>query len=142
VAASATGDAMDLDQAMIVAGIGCKKGASREEITAVIASALVKAGLGHRDLGMIATPTTKRDEHGILAAANALGVQLMLVPEAALLAAGALAETHSERVLRVTGVPSVAEAAAIAAAGPSARLLAARIVVGPATCALAVREQP
>jgi cobalt-precorrin 5A hydrolase len=133
---------MDLDQAMIVAGIGCKKGASREEITAAIASALAKAGLGDCDLDLIATPTTKRDEPGIVAAANALGVRLMLVPEAAFLAAGALAETHSGRVMTLTGVPSVAEAAALAAAGPSARLLTARVIVGPATCALAVTEQP
>jgi cobalt-precorrin 5A hydrolase len=34
-------------------------------------------------------------------------------------------------------VPSVAEAAALAAAGPAARLIVARIAVGPATCALA-----
>jgi cobalt-precorrin 5A hydrolase len=37
----------------------------------------------------------------------------------------------------VMGVPSVAEAAALAAAGPSSSLLAARIAAGPATCALA-----
>jgi cobalt-precorrin 5A hydrolase len=35
------------------------------------------------------------------------------------------------------GVSSVAEAAALAAGGPQAHLLGARIVVGPATCALA-----
>jgi cobalt-precorrin 5A hydrolase len=34
-------------------------------------------------------------------------------------------------------VPSVAEAAALAAGGPAARLIAPRIAVGPATCALA-----
>jgi cobalt-precorrin 5A hydrolase len=35
------------------------------------------------------------------------------------------------------GVPCVAEAAALAAGGPAARLLVPRIAVGPATCALA-----
>jgi cobalt-precorrin 5A hydrolase len=34
-------------------------------------------------------------------------------------------------------VPSVAEAAALAAGGPGARLIAPRIALGPATCALA-----
>ena len=38
----------------------------------------------------------------------------------------------------MTGVPSVSEAAALAAAGPGARLLGPRVAVGPATCALAV----
>jgi cobalt-precorrin 5A hydrolase len=40
-------------------------------------------------------------------------------------------------VLAVAGVPSVSEAAALAAAGPGARLIAPRVAVGPATCALA-----
>ena len=35
---------------------------------------------------------------------------------------------------------ALAEAAALAAAGPSARLIAARLVVGAATCALAASE--
>jgi cobalt-precorrin 5A hydrolase len=39
------------------------------------------------------------------------------------------------------GVPSVAEAAALAAGGSAASLLAARIAVGPVTCALAETER-
>jgi cobalt-precorrin 5A hydrolase len=35
------------------------------------------------------------------------------------------------------GVGSVAEAAALAAGGPDARLVVPRIAIGPATCALA-----
>jgi cobalt-precorrin 5A hydrolase len=40
------------------------------------------------------------------------------------------------------GVPSVAEAAALAASGAKARLLVSRIVIGPATCALAGPGEP
>jgi cobalt-precorrin 5A hydrolase len=54
-----------------------------------------------------------------------------------LAAAGGRAATRSERVLALAGVPSVAEAAALAAGGPAARLIAPRIAVGSATCALA-----
>jgi len=43
-------------------------------------------------------------------------------------------------VIALAGVPSVAEAAALAAAGPDARLIVPRIAVGPATCALAETE--
>jgi cobalt-precorrin 5A hydrolase len=128
---------MDMDQAMIVAGVGCRKGASADEITAVISSALARAGLARNALDVIATTISKRDESGIAAAAAAMGVRLMLVPQDELVTAGALAETRSERVIAVSGVPSVAETAALAAAGRSARLLARRIVLGPATCALA-----
>ena len=42
--------------------------------------------------------------------------------------------------MALAGVPSVAEAAALAACGPKARLILPRITVGPVTCALAERE--
>jgi cobalt-precorrin 5A hydrolase len=53
-------------------------------------------------------------------------------------AAGAGAQTRSLRVLALTGLPSVAEAAALAAAGPRARLIVPRVSAATATCALAV----
>jgi cobalt-precorrin 5A hydrolase len=61
---------------------------------------------------------------------------LILVEQADLARVGNHA-THSRRVAQLTGVGSVAEAAALAAAGPKARLLVPRIVVGDVTCALA-----
>jgi cobalt-precorrin 5A hydrolase len=39
------------------------------------------------------------------------------------------------------GIPSVAEAAALAGGGPTARLIVPRIAIGTATCALAVSEE-
>ncbi len=122
---------------MIVAGIGCRKGASAAEIEAVIAAALARAGLGEDRLGLIATPAFKGGERGIMAAALARGVPLVLVPQGDLEAAGARTATRSERVLAFAGVPAVAEAAALAAGGSAARLIAPRIAMGPATCALA-----
>ena len=53
-------------------------------------------------------------------------------------APGAL--THSQRVLDLKGVPSVAETAALAAAGRGARLLAARVSNKEASCAIAIGE--
>jgi len=122
---------------MIVAGIGCRKGASAAEISAVIADALARAGLGTQALDLVAAPESKGGEQGVAAAAAALGVPLMLVAKADLEAAGARTQTRSERVLALIGVPSVAEAAALAAGGPAARLILPRITVGVATCALA-----
>jgi cobalt-precorrin 5A hydrolase len=125
-----------MGEAMIVAGIGCRKGASAAAISAVIADALARAGLDTLDL--VAAPESKGGEHGIAAAVAALGVPLVLVAKADLEAAGARTQTRSERVLALIGVPSVAEAAALAAGGPAARLILPRITVGVATCALAV----
>jgi cobalt-precorrin 5A hydrolase len=132
---------MGLGEAMIVAGIGCRKGASADDIGAVIGAALARAGFATKALDRIAAPELKRGEQGIAAAAAALGVPLVLIPEADLKAAGARAETRSERVLALIGIPSVAEAAALAGGGLSARLILPRIAVGSATCALAVSEE-
>jgi cobalt-precorrin 5A hydrolase len=125
---------------MIVAGIGCRRGASAREIGAAITAALSRAGLPADALDAVAAPALKSREPGIAAAASDLGVPLVLVPQADLEAAGARTMTRSERVISLIGVPSAAEAAALAAAGPAGRLVAPRTAVGPATCALAMSE--
>jgi len=91
---------------------------------------------------VIATIEAKRTEPGILAAAETFGVSVVIVPEHELALAGDRVETHSDRVLTLTGVGSVAEAAALAAAGPSARLIAPRLAIGAATCAIAASALP
>ena len=129
---------MGLDETMMVAGVGCKAGTAAGEIEAAIAAALARAGLSAAMLTALATSFTKSDEPGIAAAATARGLKLVVVPQRDLAAADARVVTRSERVLALTGVPSVAEAAALAAAGPASRLLGPRVAVGSATCALAV----
>jgi cobalt-precorrin 5A hydrolase len=104
---------------------------------AAIETALAENGLAKTSLGVIATSAAKAAEPGIAAAATALGVPLVLVAQTDLEAAAGRAATRSDRVLALTGVPSVAEASALAAGGSAARLVAPRVAVGPATCALA-----
>jgi cobalt-precorrin 5A hydrolase len=128
---------MELGEAMIVAGVGCRKGASGDAVRSAIAAALDRAGYPAGALDLIATSAAKGGEPGISAAALALGLPLVLVPQTDLEAAGARTTSRSERVIAITGVPSLAEAAALAAGGPQARLVAPKIAVGPATCALA-----
>ena len=122
---------------MIIAGVGCRKGASAHEVGAAIAEALQRAGLGREALARVATSVMKRGESGIAAAADALGVPLVLVPQADLETASARTLTRSERAIAHTGLRSLAEAAALAAGGPQAMLVVPRVAVGPATCALA-----
>jgi cobalt-precorrin 5A hydrolase len=122
---------------MIVAGVGCRRGAAAADIEAAVAAALARCKLSLSALALIATSAAKSAEAGIAAAAAALRLPIVLVAQGALEDAGRHTLTKSERVLSRTGVPSLAEAAALAAAGPSARLLAPRVCVGGATCALA-----
>jgi cobalt-precorrin 5A hydrolase len=128
---------MDVDKTMIAAGVGCRRGASAPDIEAAIHAALARANIAAAALDVIATIAAKDAEAGLHAAAQKFGVAVVIVPEPELAAAGERIETRSGRVLALTGVGSVAEAAALAAAGPSARLIAPRLVIGGATCALA-----
>src|SRR5260370_12967448 len=103
-------------------------------------AAFDRAGVATSQLRLIATSAAKGGEPGIAAAASAIGVPLVLIPLGDLAAAGMRATTRSERVMALAGVPSVAEAAALVAGGPGARLIVPPIAVGPATCALAATE--
>ena len=127
---------------MIAAGIGCRRGAAAADIEAAIRAALSRAQINTDALHTIATIETKSAETGIRAVAEKLGAALIIVPERELAAAGDRVDTHSERVSALTGVGSVAEAAALAAAGPVSKLIVPRLVVGAATCALAASPEP
>ena len=140
MASGDAGDAMAVDETVIVAGVGCRRGAPALDIEAAIRAVLEKAGVACDALDAIATTMAKQNEAGIGVAAANFGVDLILVSDAELRAAGDRTETKSERVLALTGVPSVAEAAALAVAGPSGRLISPRLVIGAATCPLAASE--
>lgn len=124
----------------MVAGLGCRRGARAEDVTAAIAAALRAAARQPGELARLATSAAKAEEAGLRAAAAALGLPLDPVPQDALLAATPGCLSHSARVLAEAGVPSLAEASALASAGPGARLLGPRVSVAhAATCALAER---
>jgi cobalt-precorrin 5A hydrolase len=143
---------MDLGQTLMVAGIGCRSGVSAEQVDAAIEAAMgsIEAtGAASYTLTAIATPAAKAHETGIIAAATARGIPLMLISQSALEAANSATLTRSEHSMAAMNVHSVAEAAALAGAtaltgaaalaGAAAtiRLLGPRIAVGPVTCALA-----
>ena len=122
---------------MIVAGIGCRRGAVASDVEAALRAALKHAGLAAAALDAIATLAGKDHEPGITSVAEKFGVRVMSLPQSELQAVSDRAATRSHRVLTLTGVPSVAETAALAAAGPDARLVATRHIIGGVTCALA-----
>ena len=128
---------MDLGETLITAGIGCRKAISAAQIEAALQTALRHHALADTRLALIAAPEVKGMEAGLQAAAAARGLLLRLIPQSLLEAVNPRTLTRSARSMAAMNVHSVAEAAALAAAGPHARLLAPRIVVGPVTCALA-----
>ena len=123
---------------MTVAGIGSRKGVSREEVIAALQTALKAHGLAMTELSALATTAFKRDEEAIFAAGRALGLPVIIVENKKFDAVSSRVLTHSDLSLSLAGTPSVSESAALAAAGEDARLLGPRIVVGPVTCAIAM----
>ncbi len=127
---------------MIVAGIGCRRGTSAERVIEALHGALAHSGIAQSQLGALATSADKHDEFGILEAAQRLQLSIVLVPQTALQKMSMHTLTFSARVRALTGVNCLAEAAALAAAGDRARLLAPRHATPLATCALAEGSTP
>ena len=125
---------------MIVAGIGCGRETSSEDIVSLIFVALSNFGIAQEKLTAIATETSKADERGIASAARTLSVPVVRCPVADLGRVADQVLTHSLRVQELMGVPSIAEASALVAAGPNARLLGARLAANKVTCAIAIGE--
>ena len=124
----------------IAIGLGCRKGVSGEVIASLVREAL--AGIEQPGAAALFTVDAKRREAGLAQAALALAMPLHFVTQEALAAVADKAQTRSPRVESLFGVPSVAETAALAGAGPGAVLILPRIARENVTCAIARAQQP
>jgi cobalt-precorrin 5A hydrolase len=97
-------------------GVGCDRGAPAEAVDEAVANALRRAGLAEASVSSIATIDLKHDEAGIVALAGRLGRPLRLYRAEELDGVPGV-ESPSEVALRRVGTRSVAEAAALRAAG-------------------------
>ncbi len=119
---------------LLAIGVGCKSGVSTDAVMK-----LVEAARGKIDgtPAALYTAEEKRAELALAEAAARLGLPLVFISHSVLKAAASRTMTKSARVLALFGVPSVAEAAALAGAGPGAELVLARIAANNVTCAIA-----
>lgn len=131
---------------MLAIGVGCRSGVNAEMVVALVRRALDRAaslmpeGLPMRGLrAAMFTAVEKQGEVGLREAATLLAMPLVFLPKAALVAFSDAAETRSERVVQLFGVPSLAETAALAGAGAGSHLLVARIAADGVTCAVAAQ---
>jgi cobalt-precorrin 5A hydrolase len=131
---------MASEEAMIVAGIGYGRDTSSEDIVSLIFVALANFGIAQENLTAIATEISKADQRCIAGAARSLSIPIVRCPVADLGRVADQVLTRSLRVQEIKGVPSIAEASALVAAGPNARLLGARLVANKVTCAIAIGE--
>jgi len=123
-----------------VAGVGCRRGTSADEIERVVRLALGMHELPAERLQAIATESEKATEPGFPEVARRLSVQLVGCPATDLARVAGQVLTSSKVALEAKGLPSIAEASAIVVAGRNARLLGPRVATERATCAIATGE--
>ncbi|MFK4508693.1 cobalamin biosynthesis protein [Bradyrhizobium daqingense] len=118
---------------MKVAGFGF-----RQDVTlAALRDALLAAG-GPEGLAAVATISDKADAQALKQLAHECGLPIRAIPAETL--AGIDTPTQSMRIAEKFGTGSVAEAAALAAAGPRARLIATRTISQDRTATAAIAE--
>lgn len=118
---------------MKVAGLGFRK----DVTLASLREALLAAG-DAEGLAAVATVSDKADTEVLKQLAREYGVPIKAVPADML--AGITTATQSKLVTEKFGTGSIAEAAALAAAGPRARLIATRVVSQDRTATAAIAE--
>lgn len=131
-----------LRPASLVLGVGASRGAVPEALAALAGDVLVRAGRHRGSVGALATADIKVAEPAVVELARSFGVPLVTFP-ADVLAAVAV-PNPSPVVAAAVGTSSVAEAAALAAAGPGSVLIAEKAVGASrdSTVAIARRAGP
>jgi cobalt-precorrin 5A hydrolase len=119
----------------IAIGVGCRLGCPADAIEALVRQALNLTPNAER-LGLF-TIRDKSAEPGLAEAAARLGLGLVFLSREALRDQGPFIRSRSAHAESRFGVPSVAEAAALAGAGADSILLVPRIAGQGATCAVA-----
>ncbi len=121
----------------LVLGAGASRGVTAAEMGDLMDKALEDAGLSADCVRRVATVDLKRGERGLVAAASQRGWELTGFAPADL--AMVVVPNPSETVRAAIGTPSVAEAAALLAAGEGAVLAAHKAKSPHATVAIARR---
>ncbi len=126
-------DRLYLRPKVLVAGVGCRRGAPAADILGLLDRVCRERGLSRDSIGIVASIEAKRDEPGLIEAAARLGAALAFFSPEQL--AAVPAPHPSDTVKRHMGVGSVCEAAAMLASG-GGKLLAPKTVTKCSTAAL------
>lgn len=120
---------------MIAVGVGASRGCPVDELEDLVADALREAGVTHGAVRALASAEIKASEPALIALARGHRWPLRFFTAARL--AAVPVPTPSAVVAGHVGTPSVAEAAALLAAGSRAELLVEKRRSAHATCAVA-----
>ena len=120
------------------AGLGCRRGKSEEELESFLMANLNSCGVGLPELKDLASIDLKKDEPGLVALGEKLGLPFVTYSAEELKAAPG-EFTPSAFVQEVTGVDSVCERAAVLSSGGT--LVVRKIAENGMTFALAKKEE-
>ena len=120
------------------AGLGCRRGKSEEELESFLMANLNSCGVGLPELKALASIDLKKDEPGLVALGEKLGLPFVTYSAEELKAAPG-EFTPSAFVQEVTGVDSVCERAAVLSSGGT--LVVRKIAENGMTFALAKKEE-
>ncbi len=123
-------------------GVGCARNCPPEDLAALVRDVLGEAGVAPAAVHSVNTITLKADEPAIIALADDLAVPLRLFEADALEAETPRLVNPSEVVFAEVGAHGVAEAAALAQAGPAGEFLVTKRKTANATCALVIAPEP
>lgn len=118
---------------MIAIGVGANSQAAQNDIVDGIDA--IRRETNGADV--VATFDGAAFAHLVQAAASRRALAYHALPLEALRQRNADCVTRSDRTLDLFGVASIAEASALAAAGPGSQLIVARLIIGNATVAAA-----
>ena len=128
--------------AVLALGVGCERGTDPAELRDLVAETMAQAGLAQGALAGVYSLDLKADEPAVQDLANTLGIGARFFTAARLEAETPRLARPSQEVFREVGCHGVAEAAALAAAGPEGRLIVAKTKSQRATCAVALAPSP
>ena len=131
----------------LAVGVGSARNAPPEQAIALVTAALRDHGLASASVAGVFSIDLKADESAVHAVADVLGVPVRFFDAARLERETPRLASPSETVFREVGCHGVAEAAALAAAGPQGALRVAKVKSPQdgrpqATCAIAVAPAP
>ena len=136
-AAEAAGATPRLIPPTIAIGVGCERDTPPDALIEHVRAVLLKTDLHPASVAVIASIDVKADEVAVHALGAAFGVPARFFGSGELRQLAPRLRNPSAVVLQEVGIPGVAEAAALAAAGPGATLIVPKVKGAQVTTAIA-----
>ena len=126
----------------VALGVGCARNCPPDELAALVADMMDRAGIAAGAVACVNTLDLKADEPAVLALAGSLGVPLRLFTAAELEDESPRLQYPSDVVFAEVGCHGVSEGAALAQVGSGGVLHVSKQKSAHATCALGLSPEP